>query len=170
MYSKQRPAPALSPFPCFRLPGVSNVLIRYTYYFPDLPVLSKVSCGILSDCIVDPIMKEFESVVADLSGANIQAFRLVDGIYKPYQTSRAPLSVRQTSTCASCCSTTSNSTVSAYPASTRQTDGPAEGAGKPTRAEVIIVRRLFRVPAFVFAVISQTAHAALALPALFIFL
>lgn len=59
----------------------------------DLPALSKVSCGLLTECIVDPIMKEFESVVRDLPGVSIQAFRLIDNNYVPYQTSRAPLAV-----------------------------------------------------------------------------
>lgn len=50
-------------------------------------------------------MKEFEQTVKELAGVSIQAFRLVDNVYVPYQTSIAPLSVRcgATSPCA-CCS------------------------------------------------------------------
>ena len=58
-----------------------------------LHALSKVSCGLISDCIVENIMKEFELVVRDLPGVSIQAFRLIDNKYVPYQTSRAPLAV-----------------------------------------------------------------------------
>lgn len=58
-----------------------------------VPALTKVSCGLLNDCIVDPIMKEFESVVAELPGVSIQAYKLIDNKYTPYRTSRAPLPV-----------------------------------------------------------------------------
>lgn len=47
-------------------------------------------------------MKEFEQVVKELPGVSIQAFRLIDSNYVPYQTSRAPLSVRSDPTCPFC--------------------------------------------------------------------
>ena len=65
--------------------------------FAGLPALTKVSCGLLNDCIVDPIMKEFEYVVGDLPGVGIQAYKRIDNNYVPYQTSRAPLPVSSTS-------------------------------------------------------------------------
>lgn len=72
--------------------------INDIFLVTELPSISRVSCGILNDCIVDPIMNEFEQVVRDLPGASIQSFRLVDGVYVPYQTYHAPLSVRERST------------------------------------------------------------------------
>lgn len=72
------------------------MIVLYNTVYTGLPALTKVSCGLLNDCIVDPIMKEFESVVADLPGVSIQSYKLRDSKYLPYQTSRAPLPVSNT--------------------------------------------------------------------------
>lgn len=56
-------------------------------------------------------MKEFESVVRDLPGVSIQAFRLIDSKYVPYQTSRAPLAVSSVH-CPHCSSNYLNSSTS----------------------------------------------------------
>ncbi|XP_067949476.1 KICSTOR complex protein SZT2-like [Watersipora subatra] len=75
------------------LPFYTTTLIDWLEFCSQLgmPAMTKISCGLLNDCIVDPVMKEFESVVAELSGVSVQTYKLCEDKYLPYQTSRAPI-------------------------------------------------------------------------------